>query len=155
MLKANLEGYFPYTPATNLLFGLEEALNLLRQEGLSRVFNRHKRFADATRSAVKAWGLELLCLNEAEYSNSLTAVLIGDDHDADVFRQTVLDRFDMSLGTGLGHLSGQVFRIGHLGDLNDLALAGTLCGIEMGLRHNGVKLNSSGIAPALAKLSAS
>ena len=149
MLEANTGGYFPYTPATNLLYGLDEAIKLMREEGLEAIFQRHDRFAAATRAAVSAWGLELLCVNEDEYSSSLTAVLMPGDGAADRLRSTVLDRFDMSLGTGLGRLSGRVFRIGHLGDFNDLALTGTLCGIEMGLKMNGVGLAASGVTAAL------
>src|SRR5689334_6717408 len=133
MLAANQSGYFPYTPATNLLYGLREALAMLEEEGLENVFARHARHGEATRRAVQAWGLEILCANPSEYSNSLTAVLLPSGQDADRVRQIILERFDMSLGTGLGKLQGRVFRIGHLGHFNDLMLAGTLCGVEMGL----------------------
>src|ERR1700724_3364375 len=126
MLQANDKGFFPYTPATNLLYGLKEALAMLGEEGLENVFARHDRHAEATRRAVKAWGLEILCVEPREYSSSLTAVLMPQGHSADGLRQTILDRFDMSLGSGLGRLADKVFRIGHLGDLNDLTLAGTL-----------------------------
>src|ERR1700686_2805917 len=126
MLKNNASGFFPYTPATNLLYGLREALAMLREEGLPNVFARHARHAEATRRAVRAWDLEILCAEPAEYSNVLTAVMMPAGHDADAFRATVLERFDMSLGTGLARLAGKVFRIGHLGDLNDLTLMGTL-----------------------------
>ena len=132
-ITMNRQGYFPSTPATNLLYGLHEALAMLREEGLPKVFARHQRHAEATRRAVRAWGLEILCRNPAEYSGSLTAVMMPDGHDADAFRREVLARFDMSLGTGLGKLAGRVFRIGHLGFFNDLMLCGTLCGVEMGL----------------------
>ena len=137
MLGPNRSGFFPYTPATNLLFGLQEAIAMLQEEGLDNVFARHAAHAVATRAAVRAWGLEVLCANPAEYSNSLTAVVMPGGHDADEFRQIVLDRFDMSLGSGLGKLKGSVFRIGHLGSLNDLMLAGTLSGVEMGLASGG------------------
>src|SRR6185436_7093547 len=134
MIASNKDGYFPYTPATNLLYGLREALKmLLDEERLDNVFARHQRHAEATRRAVRGWGLEVLCRNPAEYSGSLTAVMMPAGHDADAFRREVLERFDMSLGTGLGKLAGRVFRIGHLGHFNDLMLCGTLCGVEMGL----------------------
>ena len=152
MLENNEKGYFPYTPATNLLFGLGEALRMLNEEGLERVFARHDRHAEATRQAVRAWGLGLLCVNPAEYSSALTAVLMPDGHDADAFRKVVLERFNMSLGTGLGRVKGRVFRIGHLGDFNDLSLAGTLCGIEMGLALAGVPHQAGGVDAALAYL---
>jgi len=149
MIKLNRSGFFPYTPATNLLYGLREALRMLDEEGLDNVFARHARLAEATRRAVRAWGLELLCLNPAEYSNTLTAVLMPDGHDADALRETILDRFDMSLGMGLGKLKGRVFRIGHLGDFNELMLAGTLCGVEMGLASAGVPHQRGGVMAAL------
>jgi len=149
MLENNERGYFPYTPATNLLYGLDEALNLLLSEGLDKVFARHARLAEATRLAVQAWGLENLCLNPAEYSNSLTAVLVPDGCDADQIRKVILERFNMSLGTGLGKVKGKVFRIGHLGDFNELSLAGTLCGVEMGLSLAGVAHNKGGVNAAL------
>ena len=133
MIANNATGYFPYTPATNLLYGLREALRMLREEGLENVFARHDRHAEATRRAVRAWGLEVLCAVPEEYSSSLTAVMTPVGHDADKLRKTILEAFDMSLGTGLGKLAGKVFRIGHLGDFNDLTLAGTLAGVEMGL----------------------
>ena len=149
MLGPNRNGYFPYTPATNLLYGLREALQMLQEEGLENVFARHARHGEATRRAVRAWGLEILCVNPAEYSNSLTAVLLPDGVDADHIRELILQRFDMSLGTGLGKLQGKVFRIGHLGHFNDLMLAGTLCGVEMGLKLAGVSLKGSGVQAAL------
>jgi len=152
MLSAGTSGYFPYTPATNLLFGLREALQMLEEEGLDNVFARHARHGDATRRAVSAWGLEVLCLNPDEYSSSLTAVLLPPGHDADAVRRVILERFDMSLGTGLGKVQGKVFRIGHLGDFNDLMLAGTLCGVEMGLQLAGVPIRGSGVAAALERL---
>jgi len=152
MLAANAGGFFPYTPATNLLFGLREAIAMLLEEGLDNVFARHDRHAEATRRAVRTWGLEVLCLDAREYSSSLTAVLMPPGHDADAFRKTTLERFKLSLGNGLGKLQGKVFRIGHLGDFNDLMLAGTLAGVEMGLLAAGVEVKASGVATALAYL---
>ncbi len=150
MLDANRTGFFPYTPATNLLYGLREALTMLLDEaGLEQVFARHIRHAEATRRAVRAWGLEVLCLNEDEYSPALTAVLMPEGEDADALRKLILDRFDMSLGTGLAKLQGRVFRIGHLGDFNDLMLAGTLSGVEMGLAAAKVSFKPGGINAAL------
>ncbi|MBI3492039.1 MAG: aminotransferase class V-fold PLP-dependent enzyme [Acidobacteria bacterium] len=149
MIKDGASGFFPYTPATNLLYGLREAAAMLLEQGLPAVFARHCRHAEATRRAVRAWGLELLCLNPDEYSSTVTAVLMPDGHDADVFRKIVLERFDMSLGTGLGTLKGRVFRIGHLGDFNDLMLAGTLSGVEMGLAAAGVPFTRGGVTAAL------
>jgi alanine-glyoxylate transaminase / serine-glyoxylate transaminase / serine-pyruvate transaminase len=149
MLGANRGGYFPYTPATNLLYGLNEALKMLLEEGLSNVFARHARHAEATRRAVRAWGLEILCANPEEYSNTLTGVLLPEGHDADRVRGVILDKFDMSLGTGLGKLQGRVFRIGHLGDFNDLMLAGTLAGVEMGLALAAVPRRAGGVTAAL------
>jgi alanine-glyoxylate transaminase/serine-glyoxylate transaminase/serine-pyruvate transaminase len=151
-IAMNRQGYFPATPATNLLYGLHEALAMLHEEGLPNVFARHQRHAEATRRAVRAWGLEVLCRDPAEYSGSLTAVVMPDGHDADAFRRDVLDRFDMSLGTGLGKLAGRVFRIGHLGFFNDLMLCGTLCGVEMGLATAGVPCRRGGIQAALEHL---
>jgi len=152
MLAENTSGFFPYTPATNLLFGLREAIRMLLDEGLPNVFARHRRHGEATRRAVHAWGLELLCCDAQEFSDSLTAVMMPAGHDADAFRQTVLDRFNMSLGTGLGKLKGRVFRIGHLGDFNDLMLAGTLAGVEMGLARSRVPFARGGVAAALEYL---
>jgi alanine-glyoxylate transaminase / serine-glyoxylate transaminase / serine-pyruvate transaminase len=152
MLAANAKGVFPYTPATNLLYGLREALAMLQEQGLERVFARHDRHAEATRRAVGAWGLELLCQDPREYSSSLTAVLMPNGQDADALRRVILERFDLSLGNGLGKLAGRVFRIGHLGDFNDLMLAGTLAGIEMGLQLFGRRVGESGVAAALACL---
>ncbi len=149
MIKSNQSGYFPYTPATNLLYGLREALRMLEEEGLDNVFARHARLAEAARCAVRGWGLEILCLNPAEYSNTLTAVLMPEGYDADALRRTILARFDLSLGTGLGKLQGRVFRIGHLGDFNDLMLAGTLAGVEMGLAAAGVPYRRGGLLAAL------
>jgi len=151
-ITMNRQGYFPSTPATNLLYGLHEALAMLREEGMGNVFARHQRHAEATRRAVRGWGLEILCRNPAEYSGSLTAVMMPDGHDADAFRREVLARFDMSLGTGLGKLAGRVFRIGHLGFFNDLMLCGTLCGVQMGLAACGIPHNENGVGDALAFL---
>jgi alanine-glyoxylate transaminase/serine-glyoxylate transaminase/serine-pyruvate transaminase len=153
MLKNNASGFFPYTPATNLLYGLRESLAMLREEGLHNVFARHARHAEATRRAVRAWDLEILCAEPAEYSNVLTAVMMPKGHDADAFRAAVLERFDMSLGTGLAKLAGKVFRIGHLGDLNDLTLMGTLAGVEMGLAVAGVPHRAGGTQEAMRYLS--
>ena len=149
VLAANKSGFFPYTPATNLLYGLSESIRILLEEGLDNVFARHDRHAAATRLAVGTWGLEVLCLNPDEHSGSLTAVLMPEGHDADRFRAVVLEAFDMSLGTGLGRLAGKVFRIGHLGSFNDLMLAGTLAGVEMGLARAGVPHERGGVAAAL------
>src|SRR3712207_5852796 len=133
MLKANETGYFPYTPATNLLYGLDAATDMLMEEGLENVFARHDRFAEATRRAVRAWGLEIQCEEPRHYSSALTAVRLPQGHSADGLRRVILERFNMSLGNGLGRLNDQVFRIGHLGDFGPLALVGTLGGVEMGL----------------------
>jgi alanine-glyoxylate transaminase/serine-glyoxylate transaminase/serine-pyruvate transaminase len=153
MISDNKSGFFPYTPATNLLYGLRESLWMLVEEGLENVFARHHRLAEATRRAVKAWGLEILCLNPEEYSNSLTAVLMPDGYNADELRGLILKKFNMSLGTGLGKLKGKIFRIGHLGDFNDLMLAGTLSGIEMGLALAKVPFSRGGVTEALDYLS--
>ena len=153
MLEANKGGAFPYTPATNLLYGLEEAISILNEEGLPQVFQRHARLAEATRRAVVAWGLETVAQIESERSNSLTAVLLPEGYDADAFRGVVLQRFNMSLGNGLGRLAGKAFRIGHLGDFNDLMLAGTLCGVEMGLAAAWIPHNKGGVQTALDFLS--
>jgi alanine-glyoxylate transaminase/serine-glyoxylate transaminase/serine-pyruvate transaminase len=149
MLGSNKTGFFPYTPATNLLYGLKEAIAMLIEEGLANVFTRHDRHAEATRRAVRAWDLELLCSNPAEYSSSLTAILMPRGHDADALRKIILERFDMSLGAGLGKVAGKVFRIGHLGDFSDLMLAGTLCGVEMGLRLASVPHKKGGVEAAM------
>ncbi|MGF6885050.1 alanine-glyoxylate transaminase/serine-glyoxylate transaminase/serine-pyruvate transaminase [Nocardia sp. GAS34] len=154
ILEANERGFYPYTPATNLLYGLREALLLLDEEGLPNVFARHNRHAAATRAAVRGWGLEILCADEREHSSVLTAVLLGEEHDADKVRQIILDRFDMSLGAGLSKLAGRVFRIGHLGDFNDLTLAGTLSGVQMGLELAGVTVDPAGLQAALEVLRA-
>jgi len=153
VLEANQNHLFSYTPATNLLFGLREALAMLLEEGLDQVFARHARLAEGARHAVRAWDLELLCLDPERYSNSLTAVLMPDGHDADAFRQVVLEHCDMSLGNGLGRLAGKVFRIGHLGDLNDQMLARALNGIEMGLALAQVSHKPGGAQKALDHLS--
>jgi alanine-glyoxylate transaminase/serine-glyoxylate transaminase/serine-pyruvate transaminase len=153
MIANGKAGYFPYTPATNLLYGLREALKmLLEEEGLDNVFARHQRHAEAARRAVRGWGLEVLATNAAEYSASLTAVLVPAGHDADRVRKVILEHFDMSLGTGLGKLAGKVFRIGHLGDFNDLTLLGTLAGVEMGLQLAGVPVRESGAQAAMQYL---
>ena len=155
VLAAAGTGLFPYTPATNLLFGLREALAIFSEEGLPAVFARnarharHARHAEATRRAVRGWGLEILCQDPDDYSATLTAVLVPDAHDADRVRQLILDRYNMSLGAGLGRLAGRVFRIGHLGDLGDLSLAGALCGVEMGLAQAGVPIARDGVSAAL------
>ncbi|MGZ7084546.1 MAG: pyridoxal-phosphate-dependent aminotransferase family protein, partial [Candidatus Angelobacter sp.] len=155
MLKPNRSGFFPYTPATNLLWGLREALAMLHEEGLDNVFRRHDRHAEATRAAVEAWGLQVWCEEPKEYSSSLTAVAMPVGHDADKLREIILDAFDMSLGTGLAKLGGKVFRIGHLGHFNDLMLAGTLSGVEMGLKLAKVPHKAGGINAALDRLAAS
>ncbi|MFZ3598419.1 pyridoxal-phosphate-dependent aminotransferase family protein [Streptomyces sp. BH104] len=149
VIDANAKGAFPYTPATNLLYGLDEALRMLEEEGLANVFARHARHAAATRAAVRGWGLEVLCADEREHSGSLTAVLMPEGHDADKVRKIILERFDMSLGSGLGKLAGRVFRIGHLGNFNDLTLAGTLSGVQMGLELAGVPIRRGGLEAAL------
>ncbi len=154
ILNANATGHFPYTPSTNLLYGLKTAVDMLLEEGLDSYINRHARNAEATRTSLSSSGLEILCIEPSEYSNSLTAVLMPEGHDADRFRKTVLEHFDMSLGNGLGRLSGKVFRIGHLGDFNDLMLAGTLSGVEMGLKIAGIPYTAGGVQAALETLSA-
>lgn len=153
MLAANAVGFFPYTPATNLLYGLREALAMLQEEGLPKVFARHHRLAEATRRALATWGLEKYALEPAESSDSVTTVLVPEGSDADELRSVILERYDMSLGAGLGKLSGKVFRIGHLGDFNELMLAATLCGVEMGLRAAGVPHETGGVQTALEYLS--
>ncbi len=152
MLGPNANGFFPYTPATNLLYGLVEAIDMLEEEGLANVFARHDRHAEATRRAVQAWGLEVLCLEPRHYSSSLTAVLMPEDHSADRFRAVVLENFDMSLGSGLSKVADKVFRIGHLGDFNDLMLMGTLSGVEMGLGLAGVPHQRGGVDAAMRYL---
>ncbi len=154
MLATNPSGFFPYTPATNLLYGLAAALDMLLAEGLERVFARHDRLAEAARRAVNAWGLEILCADPALYSSTLTGVMMPEGHDADAFRKVVLDHFDMSLGQGLGKVAGKVFRIGHLGYFNDLMLCGTLAGVEMGLALAGVPHRKGGTQAAMDFLAA-
>src|SRR5260370_30250046 len=149
VLKPNRAGFFPYAPATNLIWGLREALRMMHEEGLSNVFRRHDRLAEATRTAVRAWGLEVLCEEPKEYSSSLTAVLMPEGHNADRLREIILETFDMSLGTGLSKFAGKVFRIGHLGHFNDLMLAGKVSGGEKGLRFAGVPHKPGGVAAAL------
>jgi alanine-glyoxylate transaminase/serine-glyoxylate transaminase/serine-pyruvate transaminase len=152
MLTQNRTGFFPYTPATNLLFALREALLMLQEEGLASVFRRHDRHAEAARAAVRAWGLEVVCEDPREYSSSMTAFFMPEGHSSDRLRAAILDHFDMSLGTGLSRLAGKVVRIGHLGSFNDLMLAGTLSGIEMGLRIAGVPYRPGGVMAALDSL---
>jgi alanine-glyoxylate transaminase/serine-glyoxylate transaminase/serine-pyruvate transaminase len=152
MLSANKSGFFPYTPATNLLYGLRESLNMLNEEGLENVIERHSRHGEATRRAVRAWGLETVCADSERYSSSVTAVFMPPTSNADEFRKVVLENFNMSLGSGLGKLAGKAFRIGHLGDFNDLMLAGTLSGVEMGLGLAGVPHSRGGVAAALEYL---
>jgi alanine-glyoxylate transaminase/serine-glyoxylate transaminase/serine-pyruvate transaminase len=154
ILAANRNGFFPYTPPTNLLYGLRESLKMLYDEGLPHVFARHARHAAATRAAVRAWGLDVVCVDEREHSASLTAVLLSVEHNADKVRDVILDRFDMSLGAGLGKLAGRVFRIGHLGHFDDLSLAGTLAGVQMGLQLAEVAIHPSGVHAALELLRA-
>jgi len=152
MLENNQRGFFPYTPATNLLFGLREALKVMKEEGLENIFRRHIRHGQATRAAVRAWGLEIVCEEPLEYSHSMTAVFTPEGHDADRLRKIILQNFDMSLGAGLGKLAGRAFRVGHLGSFNDLMLAGTLSGVEMGLRLAGIPHKEGGVMAALDSL---
>jgi len=152
MIEINKQGTFPYTPATNLLYALKEAIAMLEEEGLDHVFARHQRHGAATRAAAKAWGLDLVCLDPHCYSPALTAVMVPDGHDADAFRKVVLENFDMSLGTGLGKIKGQAFRIGHLGHFNDLMLMGTLAGVEMGLDLARVPHRAGGVDAAMEVL---
>ena len=149
MISNNRSGFFPYTPATNLLFALREALLMLEEEGLPNVFRRHERYGEATRAAVRAWGLEVVCQDPSEYSSVMTAVFTPEGHGADELRKIILEHFDMSLGAGLGRLAGKIFRIGHLGSFNDLMLAGTLSGVEMGLRLAGIPHRDGGVMAAL------
>ncbi len=151
MLDANRTGFFPYTPGTNMLYGLREAIEMLHEEGLDNVFARHARHGEATRAAVRAWGLDIVAVDAREYSNSLTAIYVPEGFDADALRETILQRFDMSLGTGLGRLKGRVFRIGHLGDFNDLMLVATLGGVQMGLAMAGIP-HGDGVSVALTQL---
>ena len=152
MRGPNKTGYFPSTPATNLLYGLREAISMLHEEGLEQVFQRHLRLGEATRRAVRGWGLELLCLNPAEYSPSCTAVLMPSGFEEAQFRSVVLEHYNLSLGAGLGKVAGRVFRIGHLGDLNDLMLCGALCGVEMGLARSGIPHQPGGVSAAMGFL---
>jgi alanine-glyoxylate transaminase/serine-glyoxylate transaminase/serine-pyruvate transaminase len=154
MLQANESGFFPYTPATNLLYGLREALQMLEEEGLENVFARHQRLAEASRQAARAWGLEVNPLDGREHSNSLTAVRMPKGSDSDRFMAVTLERYDLSLGQGLGKQKGQLFRIGHLGDFNELMLLGTLAGVEMGLKAAGVPHRPGGVAAAMDSLAA-
>ena len=149
MLEANTRGYFPYTPATNLLYGLAESISMFEEEGLETIFARHQRHSEATRSAVEHWGLEIQCQNDKEHSPVLTAVRLPDGHDADQLRALILDNFNLSLGNGLSKVQGRVFRIGHLGDFNDLMLCATLSGIEMGLGLAGVPHQTGGVQTAM------
>ena len=153
MLDNNKNGFYPYTPAVNLLYALNEAVDMLLEEGLENVFKRHKRHADATRIAVENWGLEILARNPIERSDSITAIMVPDGYDSDNLRKIIYDNYNMSLGTGLNKVKGKVFRIGHMGDLNDLTLAGTLSGVEMGLRQSGIPFKKGGIMAALDFLS--
>ena len=155
MLKANESGFYPYTPATNLLYALHEALQMIEEEGLQNIFARQERYGAATRACVRAWGLEILCEEPLDQSNALTAVMMPEGHNADRLRGIILEKFDMSLGTGLGQVAGKVFRIGHLGAFNDLTLAGTLSGVEMGLELAGVPFKKGGVQAALASLASS
>ena len=153
MLENNKNGFYPYTPAVNLLYALNEAVDMLLEEGLENVFKRHKRHADATRIAVETWGLEILAKNPIERSDSITAIMTPAGHDSDNLRKIIYDNYNMSLGTGLNKVKGRVFRIGHLGDLNDLTLAGTLSGVEMGLNQSGIPFKKGGVMAALDFLS--
>jgi alanine-glyoxylate transaminase/serine-glyoxylate transaminase/serine-pyruvate transaminase len=153
MLENNKSGFYPYTPATNFFYGLNEAINMLLEEGLDNVFARHKRLADATRLTVEAWGLEILAKNPIERSDSITAIMVPDGHDSDHLRKIIYDNYNMSLGTGLNKVKSKVFRIGHLGDLNDLSLMGALAGVEMGLKQSGIPYKSGGIMAAIDFLS--
>jgi alanine-glyoxylate transaminase / serine-glyoxylate transaminase / serine-pyruvate transaminase len=152
VLELSRNGFFPYTPSINLIFGLREAVQMLLEEGLPNVFARHERHGNATRAAVRAWGLELVCQDPTEYSNTVTAVFTPEGHSADALRAIILEKFDMSLGAGLSKLANKVFRIGHLGHFNDLMLAGTLAGVEMGLRLSGVPHKEGGVMAALDSL---
>jgi alanine-glyoxylate transaminase / serine-glyoxylate transaminase / serine-pyruvate transaminase len=154
MIANNKLGTFPYTPATNLLFALKEAIAMLEEEGLDNVFARHMRHGSATRAAAKTWGLDLVCLDPHCYSPALTAVMVPEGHDADAFRKVVLENFDMSLGAGLGKIKGKAFRIGHIGHLNDLMLMGTLAGVEMGLDLANIPHRSGGVQAAMDVLKA-
>ena len=152
MIASNAKGYFPYTPATNLLQGLKVAIEMLHEEGLDNVFRRHQRAAEATRRAVRHWGFEIQCENEEEYSSSLTAVRLPGGHSADALRAEILGRCNLSLGNGLGPLADKVFRIGHLGDFHDLMVTGTLSGVEIGLKARGVPYRPGGVEVAVSYL---
>jgi alanine-glyoxylate transaminase / serine-glyoxylate transaminase / serine-pyruvate transaminase len=152
MLASNQNGYFPYTPSTNLLYGLREALTMLSEEGLQNVFARHWRLAEGARAAVRAWGLEIACVRPDEYSHVVTTVMMPDGHDSDRLRAVAGERFNLSLGAGLGRLKGKAFRIGHLGDFNELMLAGTLAGVEMTMTAAGVPYNRGGVDAAVELL---
>jgi alanine-glyoxylate transaminase/serine-glyoxylate transaminase/serine-pyruvate transaminase len=154
IIEMNRTGYWPYTPNTNLLYGLSEALDMILEEGLDNVFARHQRLAEACRRAVRAWGLEIQCADPSVYSPVLTGVMMPEGVDADTVRRTIYDRFNMSLGTGLGKVRGRMFRIGHLGDCNDLTLMAALAGCEMGLKLSGVSVAGSGVSAAMEYLSA-
>jgi alanine-glyoxylate transaminase/serine-glyoxylate transaminase/serine-pyruvate transaminase len=149
MIAANANGFFPYTPSTNLLQGLKVALEMLHGEGLNQVFARHDRAAKATRAAVRHWGFDIQCRNEAEYSSTLTAVRLPEGHSADALRREILTRANMSLGNGLGQLADRVFRIGHLGDFNNVTIAGALSGIELGLKACGIPYRNGGVEAAV------
>jgi len=153
MLAANKDGFFPFTPATNLFYAMDEAFNMIEEQGLENIIARHHRFAEATRRAANVWGLELVCAEPREYSSVLTAILVPDGYSANTLRGEILDRFDLSLGTGLGRLADRVFRIGHLGDLNELTLIGAISGVEMGLRMAGIPHNAGGTQAAMDFLS--
>jgi alanine-glyoxylate transaminase/serine-glyoxylate transaminase/serine-pyruvate transaminase len=154
MIASNKTGFFPYTPATNMLYALGEAIDMLHEEGLENVFARHDRHAEATRRAARAWGLEILCQEPRHYSSSLTALMMPPGHDADAFRKAALEHFDISLGTGLSKVAGKVFRIGHLGDTNDLTIIGALGGVEMGFSVAGVPHKKGGVQAAMEYLTA-
>jgi len=155
MLSTNQNGFFPYTPATNLFYAMDEALNIVDEQGLDNIIARHDRHGEATRRAVAAWGLELVCADPREYSNSLTAIMVPEGHSANALRTQILDTFDLSLGTGLGRLADRVFRIGHLGDLNDLTLLGAISGVEMGMKIAGIPHNAGGTQAAMDYLASS
>ena len=152
IIEMNQKGFFPYTPASGLLFALDEALDMLLEEGLEQVFKRHDRYASACRKAAAHWGLENQCINPREYSDSTTALRVPEGHDSDQLRAIILDQFNMSLGKGLGKLQGQVFRIGHLGDFNELMLMATLSGVEMGLELAGIPFRKGGVQAAMDAL---
>jgi len=152
MIDANESGFYPFTPATTLFFGLKESIAMIEEEGLENIFARHDRLAEATRRAVRGWGLEILCLDSRAYASALTAVLVPDGINADEVRRVILERYDLSMGAGLGKVLGKVFRIGHLGWFNDLMLMGTLAGVEMGLGLAGVPHKRGGVAAAMEYL---